>query len=400
MRLFFYVLILAMATWLGFYLYHNPSNIELSYQDWVVEIRLSLLVIGFAVLVLVYSLFAGIFRTYRKIREWITGSTLRAVTKNANQGWSSLTEGDWAKAETCMLKAAKHSDQPLHYYLAAAKAAQELGAIDRRDNSLRMALRAAPDEKLAIGITEATLQFKEGHLEHSLSTLQELARIAPHNLLIIKLLTEVNSALGEWPEVAKLIPYLKKYNVFPMEQINSLEEKAYNFILQTEAKRAGKQSLIVFWDTLPRNVRHQPIVIQQYVKLLLELGASNEAEQIIRSAMKKQWDINLVKLYGLALGNDLGKQIATAESWLRSGHQSEPALLLSLARICLAHKLWGKARSYLESAIALEPSADAYAELGRLLSFLGEQQKATECYKKGLLEFATILPLESVPAKA
>ena len=242
------------------------------------------------------------------------------------------------------------------------------------------------------------MQFKQGHLDHSLVILQELTKISPHNLIVLKLLMQVNSALGDWAEIAKLLPYLKKYNVLSADELNALESKAYSFILQAEAKKGGKQALLIFWDSLPRNVRQQPAAVEQYVKLLLELNANNEAEQIIRSSLKKDWDINLVKLYGLTLGNDVAKQISIAETWLRT-NQSEPALLLCLARLCLAHKLWGKARSYLEASLAIEPNADAYAELGRLLGFLGEQQKSLDCYKKGLLEFAHILPMENVPVK-
>ncbi len=53
--------------------------------------------------------------------------------------------------------------------------------------------------------------------------------------------------------------------------------------------------------------------------------------------------------------------------------QDDPALTLTLARLCIANKLWGKARNYLDASLTVEPSADAYAELGRLLVFLGEQ---------------------------
>ena len=129
--------------------------------------------------------------------------------------------------------------------------------------------------------------------------------------------------------------------------------------------------------------------------MLLDLGADSEAEQVIRTALKKDWDVKLVELYGLALGADVSKQINTAETWLRT-HQSEPALLLSLSRLCLAHKLWGKARSYLEASLAIKSNPDAYAELGRLLGFLGEQQKSLDCYRKGLMECASVLQIDNI----
>lgn len=393
MRLLFYILVLAAVAWLGLFLYQNPGNIELAYQDWVVEVSISALVVGGLCLILVYTLLAYIFKAYRKIREWITGSTLRAVTKNANQGWSCLAEGDWTRAEACMLKAAKHSETPEHYYVAAARAAQELGAIDRRDNSLRLALRANSQDQLAIGIVQVKLQLKQGQLEHSLVTLQELLKLAPHNLLVLKLSSQVFATMQEWGEVIKILPLLRKHRVLDQYATDQLEAKAYSFILRAEAKKSGLQALLAFWDTLPRAVRHQVLVVQEYAQLLLDLGSPTDAELILRTTLKRQWDLGLIKLYGFSLGTDLGKQISLAESWLRS-NQTEPVLLLTLARLCLAHKLWGKARSYLDSSLALDANPDAFAELGRLLVFLGEHDKALDCYKNGLLTFANILPIE------
>ncbi|MBX9705919.1 MAG: cbb3-type cytochrome c oxidase subunit I, partial [Gammaproteobacteria bacterium] len=267
------------------------------------------------------------------------------------------------------------------------------GAIDRRDNSLRQALRAAPQNNLAVGITQADLQLQHGQLEHSFATIQGLIKIAPQNTIVLKLAAKVFASVGEWSEVIKILPQLRKYQILSADQLAIIEAQAYGYILRAEAKKSGLQSLLSFWDTLPRNIRYQPLVVQEYVQLLLELSANNEAEHILRNSLRKQWDVNLVKLYGLVLSADLGKQIATAESWLRT-NQSDPALLLTLARLCLAHQLWGKARNYLDASLSLQPNADAFAELARLLSFLGEQQKAMECYKKGLLEFATVLPIE------
>jgi len=348
------------------------------------------------VLTVVYSFFSGIFKAYRKFREWLAGSTLRAVTKNANQASLALIEGDWHKAEAGMLKAAKHAEYPLHFYITAAKAAQEMGLLDRRDNYIHLASKVDPEAKLAVGLVQAELQIKQGQYDQSLATLQELQRNAPHNIILLKLLSKVFAHKEEWKEIIKLIPLLRKYSVLAPEDITTLEVKAYGSILRTEAKKAPKQATFIdFWDALPKNVKQNHSIIQDYARLLLELGAENEAEQVIRNSLKKEWDVNLVELYGLTLSSDVAKQISTAESWLKA-HDSEPALLLSLSRLCLAHKLWGKARSYLEASLALESNPDAYAELGRLLGFLGEQQKSLDCYRKGLMECASVLQIDNI----
>ncbi len=397
MRLLFYILILGLTVWAGIFLHKNPGNVELAYGDWIVKMPLWLPVIGsialLFLLTIVLSLFSSVGKTYRRFKEWLIGSSMRSVLQNTNEARIALIEGDWTHAETKMLKAVKSSDSPLHCYLVAAKAAQELGAIDRRDGYLHQALRVAPDAKIAVLLTQAELQFEQGQYEYCLVTLQELQKLAPHNRQLLKLSSTIFAATGAWEDMAELLPQLSKYTILQPEDFIALEIKTYTYLMRNEAKRAGQEGLEAFWENMPRQARNHTEIVESYAQLLLTMQAYNEVEQLIRNQLKRQWDGKLVKLYGLALTPDVSKQIVTAEGWLKT-HQDDPVLLLTLARLCIAHKLWGKARNYLDASLALEANPDAFAELGRLLNFLGEQQKAMECYKKGLLEFADILPLE------
>lgn len=396
MRLIIYLLILFLTVWAGFFLHKNPGNFELSYKDWIVDMPLWLPIIGGIIILFivttVFSLFSSVAKTYRRLRDWIVGSSLRSVLQNINEARIALIEGDWVHAENKMLKAAKNSDAPMHCYLAAAKAAQELGALDRRDGYLNQALLAAPQAKVAVLLVQAELQFEQGQYEYCLAVVQELQKLAPNNRQILKLAASVYAVTGSWHEMLNLLPQLSKHTVLQLEDFTVLEIKTYTYLMRNEAKKSGKQGLLAFWDGLPRQVRNHVEMVEAYAQLLLNLQGYSEAEQLIRNHVKRQWDVKLVKLYGLALGNDPGKQITAAEGWLKT-HPEDPALLLTLARLCIAHKLWGKARNYLDASLALEQNPDTYAELGRLLEFLGEQQKSLECYKQGLMEFANVLPL-------
>lgn len=398
MRSIIYILLLVcLAAWASYFLYFHPDNIEIAYDQWVISMPLWLPVFGsigvLVLLMVVNTILSAVGGIFGRLREWITGSNRRAIERNANQAWRELAEGDWFRAETKMLKAAKSTDTSLHYYLAAARAAQEQDALDRRDSYLHLALRMNPDAKVAVGIIQASLQIQQGQYEYALATVQSLQKDAPHNREVLRLATEVYSALEQWEEIIKILPLLKKYSVVDQEEFLALEIDAYEHLLHSEAKNAGKSALVASWDTLPREMRTQPDLVHCYTALLIGLDSAAEAEQIIRNTLKKQWDQNLVKLYGFIITPDLGKQITTGEAWLKT-HPNDPSLLLALARLCIAHKLWGKARNYLESSLNLEANPDAYAELGRLLGFLGDQQKAMECYKNGLLEYASILEIE------
>lgn len=397
MRLLLYVFILCLTIWAGFFLHNNPGNIQLEYKDWILDMPLWAPILGGILLLfaltVIFSVFSSISRIYRRFKDWLIGSSMRSVLQNTNEARIALIEGDWSHAESKILKAAKNSDSPLHCYLVAAKAAQELGALDRRDSYLHQALRVAPNAKVAVLLTQAELQFEQGQYEYCLATLQELQKLAPNNRQLLKLCSNTFAATGAWDDMVNLLPLLNKYAILQTEETTVLEIKTYTYVMRNELKKSGKQGLIACWDDLPRHVRNQVEIVENYAQLLLSLQAYNEVEQLIRNHLKRQWDVKLVKLYGLSLSSDVVKQISTAEGWLKN-HQDDPALLLTLARLCIAHKLWGKARNYLDASLAIEANPDSYAELGRLLGFLGEQQKSLECYKKGLMEYADILPIE------
>ena len=59
-------------------------------------------------------------------------------------------------------------------------------------------------------------------------------------------------------------------------------------------------------------------------------------------------------------------------------------MLNAAARVSLANELWGKARSYLESSLALSPEPETYRLYGRLLTALGEDEGALSAFRSGL----------------
>ncbi|MCE6982513.1 heme biosynthesis protein HemY, partial [Pseudomonas frederiksbergensis] len=112
-------------------------------------------------------------------------------------------------------------------------------------------------------------------------------------------------------------------------------------------------------------------------------GAESEAEQALRTALKRQYESHLARLYGLVRGGDLARQLQTAEGWLKE-HPDDPSLLLTLGRLSLQNRLWGKARDYLESSLRVQRNPEACAELARLLASLGDAERSNQLFQEGL----------------
>ena len=130
-------------------------------------------------------------------------------------------------------------------------------------------------------------------------------------------------------------------------------------------------------------MRRAPRLIAIHALALSALGRGTEAEKEVRAALKRDWDEDLVLAYGRIQGGGAEKQLRRVEEWLKA-HAEDGALLLTAARLCMGLELWGKARSYLESSLAMSPRTDAYALYGRLLNQFGEETNAALAFRSGL----------------
>jgi HemY protein len=124
-------------------------------------------------------------------------------------------------------------------------------------------------------------------------------------------------------------------------------------------------------------------LIEIYTTEKLKFTDTVECELLLRKALKKHWDVSLIRLYGLVESNNEAKQLAFAEGLLKR-HARDSALLLTLGRLSVRNNLWGKARAYLEESIEIQATPEGYRELAALLEKQGEYSAATVYYQQGL----------------
>jgi HemY protein len=145
------------------------------------------------------------------------------------------------------------------------------------------------------------------------------------------------------------------------------------------------------------SLRQQPELLRVYGEQLHRLGADQEAETLLRKAIKLHYDAALVHLYGLLQGEQPLKQLQVAEGWLTQ-QPKDPVLLLSLGRLCLRCELWGKARDYFEASLILQADAQTCAELARLLARLGDGARSNQLLQQGLELLGQRLPALPQPS--
>lgn len=414
-----YFLLISALTIAGFvmYQYDDIGKVNLAFADYTFKTNLVVLV---AVIIGVFFLFLATIKIIALVNNsfFYLGKKHRARQKEKARaalphGLIEYSEGRFEQAEKILLQQVKHSENPLLAYLSAARAAQQLGAHDRRDEYLRKAHLETPEAEIAISLTKAELQLAHDQNEQALATLTQLNEQVENHTYVLTLLANTYKQLHDWNNLKTILPDLKKHTRLSAESFLSFEILVCNGQMSLLTKKPGpengntidhevnnennsdidSESLIHFWTGVPNHLKILPEVIEHYVRLLNSIGDSNEAEQVLRQYINKNWHDSSLVLYSELNDTELDttaekKQLDVVEKWLKK-HPNDAYLLLALGKMCLSRSLWGKARSYLEASLAINPMPENYLKLARLLEEkMDDQAAAQEYYRQGLHRLA------------
>jgi HemY protein len=386
-------IVIAVALGLGIAISRHPGYVLVDYPHvfryesglWSTLAALLLIVV---VVLLAWLLIGLLLTSTGVINPWSRRNRSRRDQTAIEKGQLDLAEGRWASAQKHLQRAAEAERLPLLYYLGAARAANELGRYEDSDQLLERALERQPQAELAVALAHAQLQLDRGDSDSALQTLQAMHERHPRNPQVLRQLQRLHQQRGDWSAVVRLLPELRKDKTLPPAELAELERRAWggNLSLATRGETTGTQGRVVLdqaWQALNSAQRQEPALVLAYAEQLRQLGESVEAEAVLRGALKRQYDSHLARLYGLVAGSDPARQLQAAEGWLKE-HPKDPGLLLTLGRLCLQNRLWGKARDYFEASLRLQRNPEACAELARLLAQLGETERSNQLFQEGL----------------
>jgi len=321
----------------------------------------------------------------------------RLTEQRTRRGLLHYLEGDWRGARQELMKAARRLPDPLLHYLVAADSAQHLGQFQQAHDLLTQAEQGAHRQPLAVAVNRARLQLAEGQYQDCLATLHRVRTQAPTNVTVLALLRNAYAAVADWSSLELLLPDLHQHKVLTPGELELLEQQVYTQLLNQAGKSRGEaqdidlKALEEIWVRMPKALHERPALVDTYTRWLLLAGRHDQAESLLRKALKLQWSESLVELYGLAAADNRPAQLHTAQRWLEQ-HADDATLHLAVARLCLRNELWGQARDHLQQSLKLRPSPAAYAELARLLGSLGEHKASAEYHQAGLLFITHGLP--------
>ena len=365
----------------------DPGQLMLRYRDYSVETTLA-----FAVLILVVLVFA-MYYSLRFLRGlWHLPGSIKNLSQNRrydkarrqlNQGLIDLAEGRFEQAENHLVRLVDFSESPLVHYLAAARAAQLQGKHDARDNYLKSAHEANPGAGLAIGVTQAELQLAHRQTEQALATLTHLHTVSPKHDYVTMLLARAYHELGDWDALVELLPDVRRKKLLNSSRLHEMELDGYAGVLRLAEN--NQQDFESTWEKIPKELQGNSRLLRCYLGCFADKGwYGGSAEQTLLKSLDRQWDDDLIEVYGRFQARDATTQMTRMEKWLDDyGHNEQ--LLLALGRAAMRARLWGKAQGYFEASIGARATAAACLGLAELLEQqLQQPEKAVEYYQQGL----------------
>jgi HemY protein len=368
----------------AYYLRAETGYVLVSYGPWILETSvLGFLLTVIATLLSLYygaRLLGALLRLPATVRQALAQRRTRRAHQSFEAGLGRLLAGDWAQAEIDLVRRAADHPSPALNYALAARAAQRAGAPERRDHYLELAARGGEADAVTANLVRAELLLERGAAAQALPILEQLAAASAPPPYAIELLADAYAQAQDWDALRRLL-------AGPRAPASPRHRELFARALRESLARAAAgdrlEALKSLWQEAPGPLREDAGVRRAYLRGLARFGADAEAAAQATRMLAQAWDPELVDLYGGLAGLDPVAQLATVEQWLnQEGEKAE--LLLAAGRVCIRNQLWGKARSYLDAALRVQPSPDAYLALARLCEQTRKPEEAVLFYRRGL----------------
>jgi HemY protein len=344
-----------------------PYRVELS-----LNLLLFLVVGGFLALYFSIRLAVRTLRMPAQVRAMRRQQKIERARGRQDAAVVALLEGRYGKARQHAEEALAIPGSSTLNAIIAARAAIDVRDFDAAERMLASA--EAQTKSLAVPrlMLSAEIALENGEPQQALALLAELRKEAGMHTAALRLELRTLQAARRWVDVPPLLDQLVKRKVFDPAQADLVRVSAYSEQLKVLAHDAS--GLRDYWSRMPDSSKTQPKVARAAARSFLQLGGDREAADILGASLAREWDPDLVELYGQCRLADATRQLEQAERWLTT-HNQDAVLLRVLGVLCQRAQLWGKAQTYLEASLALDDGWRAHLALGEML---GRQGRDTE----------------------
>ena len=372
---------LALGALAGNFLLEENGYVLVSFRGVVAEMSVPVAVFLLVLAYLGVRFLIWLWRVPRELGEATARARQRWAGRQATRGYIAIAEGKLAQGERLLTRGARRSGAPLLNYLAAARLAHQQNDVARRDGWLALASQQEPAAIDAVLLAQAEMQMDDQSFDAALATLEKVREHNPKHLQALKLLAALHWRRQNWRALVELLPTLRAVPPLPVEKLGSWTRDAFSALLDDPA--LDESGIAALWDEVPKNQRGDARLVLARARALARCGAVTVAEAEIRRALREQWDAGLIRLYGEIEMPEIAQQLKSAEAFLKD-HPEDADLLFTVGRLSYRNQLWGKARSYLETSLAIRPVAETCEALGQLFQKIGDREGAARAFQQGL----------------
>lgn len=363
---------------------HNPGYVLLVYAPYRVEMSLTLFVLallaGFVVLYQAFQLAFGILGLPEYVRRFRSERTRDKARKSEHAALLAFFEGRYPAAERAARQAMQAGESYGLMSVVAARAAHQQYQPERCAAYLDELQSRDSAEAALARITRARFLLDGKQPKEALEVLKPLHdKGGKRHVGAMRLALRAHQMTGDWDAALSLAEQLEKVGaVDPL-----LAEQVRRQGWQEKLRVAGRDGVALarVWSSIPTDSRRQPRVAATAARAWLALGDCKAAHPVLKDALEAQWDAELLELYGDCDGEGVLVRIEQAERWLKA-HPQDAVLLLALGKLCMYQGLWGKARSYLDASLSVQPSRAAWLALAALAERLEQPEQAFDYYHK------------------
>lgn len=361
----------------------DPGYVALRFAGRLIEMSavtfgLVLIAAYFAVRLLIKMVTAR--RTWKLAQEARRHERAR---RSFAQGILELSEGNWETAENTLTRNVREAENPAAHYLTAARAADLQGAAQRRDEWLARALEVSGDRRAPALIMQAEVLLKHKQVQAALTTLEQLEATKEQNARGLLLLARAYRQMDDWQKLQALEPRLRSTRGISAAMVDETVAQVHLDRLKDAGNKCDLAELRAAWKETSKSLAKHPEIVVAYARASMACGDHEAAESALRDCINKQWNDDAVLAYGeLETGEPL-KTLDRAEAWLPE-HSDDDALLFACAQLATRAELYGKARSFLETSIAIRPRLEAYQLLANLMEQLGERERSLKALNDAL----------------
>jgi HemY protein len=304
------------------------------------------------------------------LRDWFTGNFARAE-KEAKRAYPNLCEENKSLVS-----------------LVGAQAAHGMRDFTGRDTWLTQVTATKWQDAKYLCLAEMQADHEDtASAQAVLNALAQMSTQSARCPVAQRLALCAYERLGQWADVLRVASSLEKgATITPALARRSLQLAAENLLYD---RRYNPQALMKCWHSLPDAERHSPTLVDFVALILIDLQEYDTARRIIEEALEYRWESSLLHRYADCAGDALVSSIRQAEIW-RAAHPRDPHLSLTLGRLCLLQKLWGKAQSFFEDALKFSAEdvslkSEIHAALAQLHETLEHRNQAQEHYRASVL---------------